>query len=223
MIGCPRAAAPGTPGTANLRDSEHPAKAKSEFCPNLGDKGSLTSATSPAGVPAGSTWSGWGIVMHIASLGIAALVAVSVAACAATPETGQGAKENTGTFVGALAGGLIGSQFGGGTGEHIAAGLAGAAIGGMIGNRIGASMDDEDKKLAYAAQVQALESGPSGGAVPWRNPDSGRYGSVVPGRAYQANGLQCRPYTHTIYINGTPQVARGNACRNPDGTWTVVS
>jgi surface antigen len=144
--------------------------------------------------------------MHIASLGIAAIIAVSVAACAATPETGQGAKENTGTLVGALAGGLIGSQFGGGTGD-----------------RIGASMDDEDKKLAYAAQVQALESGPTGTAVPWRNPDSGRYGSVVPGRAYQANGLQCRPYTHTIYINGTPQVARGNACRNPDGTWTVVS
>ena len=161
--------------------------------------------------------------MHIARLSAAAIVAIAVAACAATPETGQGAKENTGTLVGALAGGLIGSQFGGGTGEHIAAGLAGAAIGGMIGNRIGASMDDEDKKLAYAAQVQALESGPSGAAVPWRNPDSGRYGSVVPGRAYQANGLQCRPYTHTIYINGTPQVARGNACRNPDGTWTVVS
>src|SRR3984893_8480561 len=144
--------------------------------------------------------------MHIASLGIAVMVAVSVAACAATPETGHGAKENTGTMMGALAGGLIGSQFGGGTGEHIAAGIAGAAIGGMIGNRIGASMDDEDKKLAYAAQVQALESGRSGTAVPWRNPDSGRYGSVVPGPAYQSNGLQCRPYTHTIYIDGQPQV-----------------
>jgi surface antigen len=155
-------------------------------------------------------------------LGIAAIVALSLAACAATPETGQGAKENTGTLLGAIAGGVIGSQFGGGTGEHIAAGLAGAAIGGMIGNRIGASMDEEDKRLAYAAQVQALESGRSGAAVPWRNPDSGRYGSVVPGPAYQSNGLQCRPYTHTIYVDGQPQVARGNACRNPDGTWTVV-
>jgi surface antigen len=160
--------------------------------------------------------------MRIVDLGIAAIAALSLAACAATPETGQGAKENTGTLVGALAGGLIGSQFGGGTGEHIAAGLAGAAIGGMIGNRIGASMDDEDRKLAYAAQVQALESGRSGAAVPWRNPDSGRYGSVVPGPAYRSNGMQCRPYTHTIYIDGQPQVARGSACRNPDGTWTVV-
>jgi surface antigen len=161
--------------------------------------------------------------MHIVRIGAAAAIAVSLAACAATPETGQGAKENTGTLVGAVAGGLIGSQFGGGTGERVAAGLAGAAIGGLIGNRIGASMDDDDKRRAYAAQMQALESGRSGVAVAWRNPDSGRYGQVTPGAAYQANGLQCRPYTHTIYIDGQPQVARGSACRNPDGTWTAVS
>jgi surface antigen len=83
-------------------------------------------------------------------------------------------------------------------------------------------MDDDDKQRAYAAQMQALESGKSGTAVAWKNPDSGRYGSVVPGPAYQTNGQQCRPYTHTIYIDGRPQVARGNACRNPDGTWTAV-
>jgi surface antigen len=160
--------------------------------------------------------------MHIVRLSGAAIIAISVAACAATPETGQGAKENTGTLVGAVTGGLIGSQFGGGTGERLAAGLAGAAIGGMIGNRIGAGMDDEDKQRAYAAQMQALESGRSGAAVPWKNPDSGRYGSVVPGPAYQSNGMQCRQFTHTVYIDGRPEVARGNACRNQDGTWTAV-
>src|SRR6516162_2297978 len=96
--------------------------------------------------------------MQIMRLAAITLVAGTLAACSATPETGQGAKENTGTLVGALAGGLIGSQFGGGTGERIAAGLAGAAIGGLVGNRIGASMDDEDRRRAYAAQVQALYS-----------------------------------------------------------------
>ena len=167
--------------------------------------------------------SGGGLIMSIVRLSAAALVAMSMAACAGNPETGSGPNENTGTLVGAVAGGLIGSQFGGGTGERVAAGLAGAAIGGLIGNRIGAGMDDEDKQRAYAAQMQALEGGRSGAAVPWRNPDSGRYGNVVPGPAYQSNGLQCRQYTHTIYIDGKPQVARGSACRNPDGTWTAVS
>src|SRR6202048_2615838 len=132
--------------------------------------------------------------MRFVRLSGAVIVATSMAACAATPETGQGAKENTGTLVGAVAGGLIGSQFGGGTGERIAAGLAGAAIGGMIGNRIGAGMDDEDKQRAYAAQVQALENGRSGAAVAWKNPDSGRYGSSVPGGAFESNGAHCRPY-----------------------------
>ena len=164
-----------------------------------------------------------GVVMYIRRLGAAAFVAVTLGACSATPETGQGGKENTGTLLGALTGGLIGSQFGGGTGEHIAAGLAGAAIGGFIGNRIGASMDDEDKRRAYAAQMQALENGRSGAAVAWKNPDSGRYGSIVPGAAYDSNGLHCRPYTHTIYIDGRPQVEKGKACRNPDGTWTATA
>src|SRR6266403_6099619 len=131
--------------------------------------------------------------MSVVRLIAAASVAASLAACAGTPETGQGPKENTGTLLGAVAGGLVGSQFGGGTGERIAAGIAGAAIGGLIGNRIGAGMDDDDKRRAYAAQMQALEAGKSGVAVAWKNPDSGRYGSVVPGPAYDSNGLQWRP------------------------------
>lgn len=83
-------------------------------------------------------------------------------------------------------------------------------------------MDDEDKQCAYAAQMDALERRPSGVPVSWRNPDSGRYGTVVPGPAYQEGGRNCRSLTHTIYIDGHPQTARGTACRNPDGTWTLL-
>ncbi len=84
-------------------------------------------------------------------------------------------------------------------------------------------MDDEDKKRAYAAEVDALERGPSGAPVAWRNPDSGRYGTVVPGPSYSEAGRNCRSFTHTIYIDGRPQTARGTACRNPDGTWTPLA
>jgi surface antigen len=159
----------------------------------------------------------------------AVLIAIGVAlgsglvGCAGDPRTGTGPKENTGTLVGALAGAAIGSQFGGGTGERIAAGVAGAAIGGILGNRIGSAMDDEDKQRAYAAQMDALETGRSGAPVAWENPDSGRRGSIVPGPAYDRRGTKCREYTHTIYIDGRPQVARGAACRNPDGTWTPLA
>jgi surface antigen len=151
-----------------------------------------------------------------------ALIGAAVSACAGNPETGTGPRENTGTLVGALAGAAIGSQIGGTSGDRVAAAMGGALIGGLIGNRIGSALDDEDKRRAYAAQMQALDAGPSGAPVAWRNPDSGRYGSIVPGPAYQQSGNTCRQYTHTIYIDGRPQTARGAACRNPDGTWQPV-
>jgi surface antigen len=147
-----------------------------------------------------------------------ALIATGVAACAAN----SGPKEVGGTAAGAVAGGVIGNAIGGSTGNRLAGTLIGAALGGFLGNRIGAALDDDDKRRAYAAQMQALETGPSGAPVAWRNPDSGRYGNVVPGPAYQANGATCRQYTHTIFIDGKPQNERGTACRNPDGTWTTV-
>ena len=155
----------------------------------------------------------------LAALGLAA----SLAACAGNPETGTGPKENTGTLLGALGGAAIGSQFGGGAGGHVAGALIGAGVGALIGNRIGASLDEQDKRLAYEAEMSALERGPSGAPVAWRNPDSGRYGSVVPGPSYQDRGRNCRAYTETIYIDGRPETARGTACRNPDGTWTPLA
>jgi surface antigen len=148
----------------------------------------------------------------------------SLAGCAGDPtgEYGPGPKENTGTLLGALGGAVIGSQFGGGTSGHVAGALIGAAAGGLIGNRIGASLDEEDRQRASAAEVQALEGGAAGAPVGGRSERSGRYGSVVPGPYYVDNGRRCRAFTETIYIDGRPQTARGTACRNPDGSWTPV-
>ena len=147
-----------------------------------------------------------------------AWVGAALVACSSDP----GPKEVGSTLVGAGAGAAIGNAIGGSAGDRALGTITGAALGGMLGNRIGAAMDDEDKRRAYAAQVQALESGPSGAPVAWRNPDSGRYGSIVPGPAYDSNGMNCRQFTHTIYIDGKPQTARGTACRNPDGSWQPV-
>jgi surface antigen len=97
----------------------------------------------------------------------------------------------------------------------------GAQAGGPVDNRIGGALNAEDRRRAYAAEMQAVETGPSGAPVAWRNPDSGRYGNVVPGPAYQASGATCRQFTQTTYIDGKPFLARGTACRTPDGTWTL--
>jgi surface antigen len=159
------------------------------------------------------------------SLKFAAIAAMglSLAACAGTPD-GPGPRENTGTLLGAGTGALLGAAVaGGGTGDRLAGAAIGGLLGGLVGNRIGASLDEEDRRRAYEAQMDALERGPSGAPVSWKNPDSGRYGTIVPGPAYQQRGQDCRSFTHSIYINGQPQTARGTACRNPDGTWTPLT
>lgn len=147
------------------------------------------------------------------------LVATAVAGCSAD----SGPKEVAGTAGGALAGGLIGNAIGGSAGNRLAGTVIGAAIGGFVGNRVGAALDDEDKRRAAAAQIQALETSPSGTPVAWRNPDSGHYGNIVPGPAYQASSANCRSYTATTYVDGVPRTERGTACRNPDGTWTALN
>jgi surface antigen len=162
--------------------------------------------------------------MSVSKLAAVAVLGLSLAACAGSPDgMGPGPKENTGTLVGAGSGAVIGAAIAsGGGGSPLAGAAIGGLLGGLIGNRIGASMDDDDKRRAYAAQMDALERGTSGAPVSWKNPDSGRYGTVVPGPAYQQAGRNCRSFTHTIYIDGTPQTARGTACRQPDGTWQSI-
>jgi surface antigen len=77
--------------------------------------------------------------------------------------------------------------------------------------------------LAQQAEFDALERGQSGMARQWRNPDNGRYGEVIPTRPYKRGSVDCRDYTHKIYIDGQAQAMKGTACRNPDGTWTNVT
>ena len=148
-----------------------------------------------------------------------ALIGAAVGACSSAP----GPREVAGTLVSPTPapGAAMANPPDVAASPRMGGAVSGGAIGGMIGPRIGAALDDEDKRRAYAAQVQALEGGPSGAPVAWRNPDSGRYGSIVPGPAYQANGANCRQFTHTIYIDAKPQTARGAACRNADGTWVA--
>ncbi|PCJ95700.1 MAG: hypothetical protein COA52_03510 [Hyphomicrobiales bacterium] len=131
---------------------------------------------------------------------------------------GVGPKQGVGALAGAVAGGVVGNQFGGGRGKVIATTL-GVIAGGLIGNSIGKSLDAQDRRRAQNAEYQALEYGRVGSPVVWRNPDSGHYGEVTPTKTYRNNNLQCREYSHTIYIDGRPETAKGTACRQPDGTW----
>lgn len=108
------------------------------------------------------------------------------------------------------------------SGDGAAAAVDNVAMGGLIGSKIGSLLNTEDRRLAYAAELEALDHGESGAPVPWKNPSSGRYGNIVPGPAYAKQGATCRGFSHTVTIGGQLEIARGTACRANDGPWTAA-
>ncbi len=150
-----------------------------------------------------------------------ALLAVTVAlgGCDITGSDG-GAGLGTGTLKSAYT--STKSAVGLASEAEAAAAVTNAAFGGLIGAKFGASLNDEDRRLAYEAQIVALDRGAPGAPVPWRNPASGRYGNIVAGPAYDQKGAQCRGFSHTITVGTDIKSARGTACRSPDGAWTAA-
>ncbi|MEW6121382.1 MAG: hypothetical protein AB1698_02120 [Pseudomonadota bacterium] len=128
----------------------------------------------------------------------------------------------------ALMGGALGgcvTSGGSGPGGSLASASAPpvVAAGGVLNNALGTGLDEADRQRAYNAEIAALEEGGPGTPVGWRG-DNGVHGTVIAGPAYQRPGYtRCRDFSHTIFMQGKPQLARGAACRNTDGGWTAVS
>lgn len=146
-----------------------------------------------------------------------AVVAAALAGCNQTSSMGN--KEAGGTVIGALSGAAIGSAFGSGSGK-MASVAAGAILGGLVGNAIGSQMDAEDRRQMEGAYYSSFSTGMQSN---WSNPRTGNYGNIVVGPpVYVRSGPVCRDFTNTVYIGGRPEIMRGQACRNPDGTWSPV-
>ena len=149
---------------------------------------------------------------------LAGAMAVSLTACQA-----GGQKETLGTLGGAVLGGLAGSQVGDGRGRLIAVGL-GTLIGAGIGSEIGKSLDRADQLYLQQTTQTTLETAPSGQATQWSNPDSGNRGTVTAQPAYQdSSGKYCREFQQTVIIGNETHDAYGTACRQPDGSWQIIS
>lgn len=153
---------------------------------------------------------------------IGALVLTAALGLSACAQGGRLNNQTIGAGLGAVGGALIGSTIGSG-GGNTAAIIVGGLIGALVGSEIGRSMDERDRLIAAQTTNAALESGASGGAVEWRNPESGATGFVTPAEPfYNDSGDVCREYTHSVIIEGRRETVRGVACRNDDGTWTNI-
>ncbi len=92
-------------------------------------------------------------------------------------------------------------------------------ITGWLATAAGDGLDAADRERAFAAQISAAETGQR---ASWRS-TKGHFGFVEPGPEGAGLSGTCRPFTHTIYVDGKAQRGTGSACRSSAGIWDVVS
>ena len=134
-----------------------------------------------------------------------------------------------GTGIGGLVGGIIGSQFGKGSGKT-AATIGGVILGGIAGNAIAKDACKDKRQDAHYynnAYYDSFNDPDEDERYEWSNPYTNNHGYVSAGQYYD-EGYQdydgpCREFTQTVYIDGRPEQATGVACRQPNGTWRIVS
>ena len=148
--------------------------------------------------------------------------ALAVAGCEGAGGGGGLSKQTGGAVLGGVGGAVAGAQFGSGTGQLVAT-AAGALLGAFVGSEVGKSLDRADQQAAQRSAQQAFEYNRVGQAATWNNPDSGNSGTVTPTNTFTQEGRYCREYSQTVNVGGRSETAVGTACRNPDGTWQIVS
>jgi len=100
--------------------------------------------------------------------------------------------------------------------------IGGIVGGGLVMGNLGTNLSRRERSAAIDAEYRALESAPAGQPVTWRDERTGRSGTVTASQPYRVGSQDCRPYTHVVNMTGGMQTSRGTACRNPDGSWTLL-
>jgi surface antigen len=122
-------------------------------------------------------------------------------------------RAQSGAAIGAAGGALIGQAIGRNTGGT----LIGAAVGTMLGYIVGNEMDKADRQ-----QMKAVyETGASGQAVSWANPDTGNSYTVTPQPAIVQNDQPCRTAEVVANIHGKSERTVTTACRDGSGEWVL--
>ena len=98
---------------------------------------------------------------------------------------------------------------------------AGIAGGGLIGGTLGASVTPSDRQKGLDAEYKALEYGKGGEVVEWAG-SAGVSGKVRAAQPYRVGSQDCRQYSHDLVSAGAVSSAKATACRNSDGSWTLL-
>jgi surface antigen len=126
-------------------------------------------------------------------------------------------------IAGALIGGLLGNAAGSG-GGRTGATVVGVIAGGAVGAALTSNLSCEDRSYAYKTYSDGFSAGRSNATYKWQNPRDDHRGEFRVGTYFNdPAGFRCANYTQSIYVQGRAQRASGKACRQPDGTWAIVS
>ncbi len=99
-----------------------------------------------------------------------------------------------------------------------------AAIGnGLIGEAADVTLAAGDRRLALEAEYQALEYTQAGRPVSWTGTNGGVTGEVTAYQPYRVGSQDCRQYMHTVIAGSGTRTVRGAACRNEDGSWSLLT
>ncbi len=136
-----------------------------------------------------------------------------------------------GVIAGALIGGLLGNAIGRGSGRGYRRGsgnggatIAGVVLGGVAGAALTRNLTCDDRSYAYRSYYDGLNTRRPNSRYTWNNPRSGHRGDFYVRDYYRGpRGYECANFSQTIWIGGRPEEATGRACRQPDGTWAIVS
>lgn len=90
-------------------------------------------------------------------------------------------------------------------------------------SQAGVELSRSEISSALATEQRALETAQAGQAIEWQGSASGRGGTVIAAQPYRVGSQDCRPYAHVVRAGGLAQSVRGTACRNPDGSWTLLN
>lgn len=93
---------------------------------------------------------------------------------------------------------------------------------GLIQNAIADPLPSDVLARALSAEYRALEYQERGQQVSWESPDKTIVGTVMPLQPYRVGSQDCRQYVHNLTVKGVPRSATGAACRNEDGSWTLI-
>lgn len=100
-------------------------------------------------------------------------------------------------------------------------------VAGMVGGGLVTASDTEltrqERLVAINAEYHALETAPAGEPVDWNEETTGNSGTVTAAQPYRVGSQDCRPYSHVIRVEGAARSLRGTACRNANGSWTLLN